>query len=415
MSITFAVADFTIASAAFFMVSCVVAAASLAASADFLLKSSILDCCSLSLALKSATESSHQRDRSSKKPCPCGESALAGSGGGTLCGVVCCGPAGAAGAAAVADDGGAPLCASAAAESQASNDIASKAPQTRSRVAKVAILLLDPGVTAAPPWPIAAPDCGQSTDHPHDLFGLKLGDEIGRQQGQKRRITALKSNRKSSHGLLVACAGAFAPSDPDKPCHRRHQQRHDDGIEAVKQAAESRVAVPPRTEHHADISEAETPRPGPEKRIDLEFHHRHARQSGGKGDERAHHRQQPADEDRDRAVTGKEMLGAIELGGANQDVTAPAFECRAAALGRHVIGDGRTDIAAERARGCGADQAELSDGDEIASERHDDFRRQRNTGGLDRHENDDAEIAAGGNYSDDPGRERRNDLIEHYR
>src|SRR6516164_9645630 len=247
MSITFAVADFTIASAAFFMVCCVAAAASLAASADFLLKSSILDCCSLSLALKSATESSHQRDRSSKKPCPCGESALAGSGGGTLCGVVCCGPAGAAGA---------------AAESQASNDIASKAP-----LAKVAILLLDPGVTAAPPWPIAAPDCGQSSDHPHDLFGFKLGDEIGRQQGQKRRITALKSNRKSGHGLLVACAGAFAPSDPDKPCHRRHQQRHDDGIEAVKQATESRVAVPPRTEHHADISEAETPRPGSEKRI----------------------------------------------------------------------------------------------------------------------------------------------------
>src|SRR6516165_5198949 len=275
------------------MVCCVAAAASLAASADFLLKSSILDCCSLSLALKSATESFHQRDRSSKKPRfsagaggACGASALAGggcsggTGGGATCGVVCCGPAGAAGAAVVADDRGAPLCASADAKSQASNDIASKAPQTRSRVAKVAVLLLDPGVTAAPPWPIAAPDCGQSSEHPHHLFGLNLGDEIGRQQGQKRRITALKSNRKSGHGLLVACASAFAPSDPDKPCHRRHQQRHDDGIEAVKQAAESRVAVPPRTEHHADISEAETPRPGPEKRIDLEFHHRHARQSG---------------------------------------------------------------------------------------------------------------------------------------
>src|SRR5262249_54250635 len=106
------------------------------------------------------------------------------------------------------------------------------------------------------------PNCGQSSDHPHHLFGLNLGGEIGRQQGQKRRITTLKSNRKSGRGLLVARAGAFAPSDPDKPCHRRRQQRHDDGIEAVKQAAESRVAVPTRTEHHADISEAETPRPG---------------------------------------------------------------------------------------------------------------------------------------------------------
>src|SRR6516165_10454462 len=176
------------------MVCCVAAAASLAASADFLLKSSILDCCSLSLALKSATESFHQRDRSSKKPRfsagaggACGASAFAGGGcgGGASGGALCCGPAGPAGAA--ADDDGAPLCASAAAESQASNNIASKAPQIRSRVAKAAILLLDPDVTAAPPWPIAAPDCGRSSDHPHHLFGLNLGGEIGRQQGQKRR------------------------------------------------------------------------------------------------------------------------------------------------------------------------------------------------------------------------------------
>ena len=52
------------------------------------------------------------------------------------------------------------------------------------------------------------------------------------------------------------------------------------------------------------------------------------------------------------------MLGAIKLGGADQDVAAPAFECWASALGRYVIGDGRTDIAAKRARGCSADQAE---------------------------------------------------------
>jgi hypothetical protein len=30
------------------------------------------------------------------------------------------------------------------------------------------------------------------SDRPHHLFDLNLGDEIGRQQGQKRRITALK-------------------------------------------------------------------------------------------------------------------------------------------------------------------------------------------------------------------------------
>src|SRR6516225_3411020 len=84
VSITFEVADFTIASAAFFIACWVAAAASLAASADFLLKSSSLDCCSFILALKSLTESCHQRDRSSKKPRfsagACGASAAGGNG-----------------------------------------------------------------------------------------------------------------------------------------------------------------------------------------------------------------------------------------------------------------------------------------------------------------------------------------------
>src|SRR5690349_12243616 len=146
---TFDVADFTIASAAFFIACPVAAAASLAASADFLLKSSILDCCSLTLALKSATESCHQRDKSSKKPrfsAGAEGAAAAGAGGcagsatvggfgdaagdalgsvpGSVPGsapgdaagcVACCGPAGAA-----AELGGPPLCARAALNAQTS-------------------------------------------------------------------------------------------------------------------------------------------------------------------------------------------------------------------------------------------------------------------------------------------------------
>src|SRR5437588_705821 len=64
ISITFAVGSRATASAAFFIACWVATAASLtaslAASADFLLKSSSLDCCSLSLVLKSAVESCHQ-------------------------------------------------------------------------------------------------------------------------------------------------------------------------------------------------------------------------------------------------------------------------------------------------------------------------------------------------------------------
>src|SRR5690348_12177511 len=176
---TFDVADFTITSAAFFIACCVAVAASLAASADFLLKSSILDCCSLSLALKSATESCHQWDRSSKKPRfsagACGAAAVAGGGCdgrascGAFCGVAGCGPADVGGAAEPADDGGSPLCASAVAQPQASNDTASKAPRTRSPIADVAVLLLLARVTATPAWPIADPDCGQSSDRPSSI------------------------------------------------------------------------------------------------------------------------------------------------------------------------------------------------------------------------------------------------------
>src|SRR6516162_4608714 len=156
VSITFEVADFTIASAAFFIACCVAVAASFAASADLLLKSSILDCCSLSLALKSATESCHQLDRSSKKPRfsagACAAAALGGDGcgGSVSCGAACCGPADVAGAAEGADDGSSPLCASAA-EPQASNDTASQAPRKWPRIADAAVLLLLTGVTATPP------------------------------------------------------------------------------------------------------------------------------------------------------------------------------------------------------------------------------------------------------------------------
>src|SRR5262249_21188641 len=139
----------------------------------------------------------------------CGAAALGGGGCagnvscGPLCGAACCGPAESAGAAELADDGGAPVCASATAESQASNDSASKAPRTRSRPADaiglsaLPVLLLCPGVTATPPWPIQTPIADSQTTTRIIAFDRKLGHEIGHQQGQKRCITALKLNQKS--------------------------------------------------------------------------------------------------------------------------------------------------------------------------------------------------------------------------
>src|SRR5689334_12951168 len=153
------------------MVCCVALAASFAASVDFLLKSSILVCCSLSLALKSVTESRHQRSRLSKKPrfsAGAGLAAAPGGGGwdgsvswGELCASDCCAGTGAAGAALVVDDAGEPLCASARLQAQA-NESASKAPQAQLRVLRVGLSLLL-SVTPTPPasletWPIHDPN-----------------------------------------------------------------------------------------------------------------------------------------------------------------------------------------------------------------------------------------------------------------
>jgi hypothetical protein len=124
------------------------------------------------LALKSVTESRHQRSRLSKKPrfsagagldATLGGAGCGGSSCGELCASDCCGTAGVAGAALVgADAGGELLCASAIPQAQA-NDSASKAPQAQSRFLRTDLLVLLSGVTATPPG--LAPDMAYSRPH----------------------------------------------------------------------------------------------------------------------------------------------------------------------------------------------------------------------------------------------------------
>src|SRR5215472_2307140 len=197
------------ASAAFFIACCVAVAASLAASAGFLFKSSSFDCCSLSLALKSATELFHQRAKSSKKPRfsagACDAAAAgAGSGGCTSCGEPCgsgCGAAAVAGAAGGADGavgaagGDGPFCANAIAPAPA-NSTTSTAPRAHARVACTVFFLLLAAVMATPAHSrhgLFTTSIASSQASPRHLLGHgKLGREIGRQQGKARRTSALK-------------------------------------------------------------------------------------------------------------------------------------------------------------------------------------------------------------------------------
>src|SRR5262249_36570288 len=171
-SITFEVADFTTASAAFFIACWVAAAASLAASADFFLKSSSLVCCSFHLALKSATESFHQRESSSKNPrfsgAGAGEAALGGGGcvgdvaaGAGVAGV--CVGAGCVAGGAVAAGGAACPCARTAPVVMAIKPTVRAAPITAAPAPTAAApfrgpLLLRPPISVHPPLqPPASP------------------------------------------------------------------------------------------------------------------------------------------------------------------------------------------------------------------------------------------------------------------
>src|SRR5271170_3529155 len=135
--------------------------------------------------------------------------------------------------------------------------------------------------------------------------------------------------------------------------------------------------------------------------------------TGRERDEGPHPREQAADGNSDSAVTREEPLGALQLVAAHKDVAAPALDRGPPAARCNVIGDRRADIAPQRAHRGGADQAEPPGRDEISGERHDHFGRQRNAGRLDRHQNDDTKITGGRNDLDNPGRERRNDLVNH--
>jgi hypothetical protein len=72
--------------------------------------------------------------------------------------------------------------------------------------------------------------------------------------------------------------------------------------------------------------------------------------------------------------------------------------------GARLISKGRPEIAADRPRNRYQPQVEATDRDQIAAERHDDFRRQRDAGAFESHQADDADISGRSDRGDDPAR-----------
>ncbi len=133
----------------------------------------------------------------------------------------------------------------------------------------------------------------------------------------------------------------------------------------------------------------------------METPQRHAGDSGRQGDKGAHHRQQTRQENRDRSVFEKELRGAVQIVPAEQNVLAKTLHQRAAPVGSDPISHCRAQVAAEGAGRGHPQKLEPARVDQVPGERHDDFRRQRNAGRLDAHQQRDAQVTRGGNNTDD--------------
>lgn len=189
-------------------------------------------------------------------------------------------------------------------------------------------------------------------------------------------------------------------ADVDDGCEE--QQRADHVIETVEVFAQLR---PVRSQLVSSVGQHVAPRPGAEKCVDVELPEVHAGDTGGKCDEGADHRKQAAEEYGPLPVALEPAVGHLHLAARDQNVFSILQQKRPPAPHAGVIGHNRADVAAERARRGYPEQAESSRIGEVSGEGQNDFRRQRDAGALDGHQQDDAGVAKGCNDRDDKGAE----------
>jgi hypothetical protein len=140
---------------------------------------------------------------------------------------------------------------------------------------------------------------------------------------------------------------------------------------------------------------------------------RHAGDSGGQCNERADHRQQTRNEHRRLPPTLKETVGPIEFAAAHQDPAPVALHQRAPAVVADLVGDQRAQIASDGARRRDPHQFHRTLKHQVPREGHDQFRRQRNAGGLDRHQDRDARVAGRGHDRLDEDEQYGEDFLSH--
>src|SRR5262249_9447395 len=100
---------------------------------------------------------------------------------------------------------------------------------------------------------------------------------------------------------------------PNPPTRGEDNDDSNHKIESMKECFQTRIFVPSLAELLTDVREAKTPRQGACEGIDNEFLQVHARDAGGKTDERANCREQPADEHNDLAESIEPTISEIQI------------------------------------------------------------------------------------------------------
>ncbi len=188
---------------------------------------------------------------------------------------------------------------------------------------------------------------------------------------------------------------------PDEPDDAGDENQLHSQVKAVEELLEARIGVPLAAEFHADVGEGVAPGPGADEGVDVEADLVHLRDTGGKGDEGANDGEHAADEHGDGTEAGEEVIDQVEVAPAEEEIAAVALDHGAASASADPVGGDGAEVGGQGRDGRKDDEVQLRVGEGPACQRHDDFRWDRNAGGLDGHEEDDAGVAAGGDGADE--------------
>ena len=139
----------------------------------------------------------------------------------------------------------------------------------------------------------------------------------------------------------------------------------------------------------------------------------HASHAGRQRHKSADHREKPTYEYGQVSPAGEESVGPVEFATAHQNPVAIALDQRAATVAADLVRHKRPNIAPDRARRSHPEQLHRAFKDEVAGERHDQFRRERDASRLDPHQNYNTAVTAPRHERFDEDEENRKNLFSH--